>query len=160
MRALTLTQPWCGLVASGIKLIENRPRRVIKRSDFGTTFALHASRESHRETYARIVTIAPWLSVTVVNDDHRCWYKLSAIVSAVIAVAEVVRDVTEEEVGTGALRDLPDQRRWYMPPQIGYVLTNVRTLREPVGCKGKLGFWTLPDDVERAVRNQLAEATP
>jgi hypothetical protein len=45
MRALTLTQPWAGLVASGIKLIENRPRQMIKASNWGEPFALHAGRE-------------------------------------------------------------------------------------------------------------------
>lgn len=46
MRALTLTltQPWAGLVASGIKLVENRTRSMIRREDFGRPFALHASR--------------------------------------------------------------------------------------------------------------------
>jgi hypothetical protein len=42
MRALTLTQPWAGLVASGIKRIENRSRHMIKREDFGKPFAIHA----------------------------------------------------------------------------------------------------------------------
>lgn len=58
MRALTLTQPWAGLVASGIKLVENRPRKIIAQDDFGKRFAIHASREIDESVYARIYEIA------------------------------------------------------------------------------------------------------
>ena len=31
----------------------------------------------------------------------------------------------------------------------------ITALREPVPCKGALGFWRLPEGVEKAVRAQL-----
>jgi hypothetical protein len=34
-------------------------------------------------------------------------------------------------------------------------LAGVRPLAEPVPCKGALGLWRLPEDVEKAVREQL-----
>src|SRR5262249_31116617 len=102
VRALTLTQPWCGLVASGIKLVENRPRSMIGREDFGVSFALHASREIDAQTYERIAEIAPDLLQISRNIDGGCdhfysgaWYRLSRITSAVIAVATVERVVDE-----------------------------------------------------------------
>jgi len=36
-------------------------------------------------------------------------------------------------------------------------LADVRPLPEPVPCRGMLGLWRLPDDVEKAVREQLSE---
>ena len=43
-RALTLTQPWGGLIVSGVKRIENRPWKPAAHM-LGRRFAIHASRE-------------------------------------------------------------------------------------------------------------------
>lgn len=153
MRALTLTQPWAGLVASGIKLIENRPRSIVKRDDFGQQFAIHASREIDESVYRRIFEIAPELPGRTPAESGCRWHVLSRITSAVIGVATVVRSVTPSEVETGAIPDA-DQRRWFFGP-VGYVLRDVRALATPVPCRGALGFWTLPADVERMVAEQL-----
>jgi hypothetical protein len=156
VRALTLTQPWAGLVASGVKLVENRPRRMIKREDFGKPFAIHASREIDESVYDRIAEIAPDIltierrgnSVIHTVPCFRDWYRFSRDTSAVIAVATIDRVVAT----TTTLTD--DERRWFFGP-IGYVMRDVRALAEPVPCRGWQGFWTLPDDVERRVVEQL-----
>lgn len=163
MRALTLTQPWCGLVASGIKLVENRPRKLIKSSDFGKPFALHASREIDNEIYERIFELAPELRCGGIDGDevrmgHR-WFGLSQIKSAVIAVATIVRHVTsaEYEYGTEAIGEAiePNQRRWFFGP-VGYVLRDVIALPKPIPCRGYQGFWTLPEEISAAVSAQLS----
>lgn len=174
MRALTLTQPWAGLVASGIKLIENRPRPMIGSEAVGMRFAIHASREIVPATYDRIAELAPELA-TLVHGDGRerwafdvtqPWYKLSRITSAVIAVATLDKEFrggwTPEAIAqhsdllsfsTG--EQLGDKQvRWFFGP-VGYALRDIVSLAEPVPCKGKLGFWTLSDDVEAKVRAQL-----
>jgi hypothetical protein len=161
MRALTLTQPWAGLVASGIKLVENRPRSMIKREDFGKPFAIHASREIDEDVYAQLRENAPDVCPAAFSSfdpdafipPEMRWYRLSRITSAVIAVATIDAMIEGPPRGTaGFLSD--DQRRWYFGP-IGYVLRDVIALREPVACKGALGFWTLPADVESKVREHL-----
>ena len=160
MRALTLTNPWAGLVASGIKLVENRPRSMIKRSDFGKPFAIHASREIDASVYGRIVEIAPELVDPHLGPGVGKWYQLSRIKSAVIAVATIDRvldplacGIDPSDPDASAALD-EDQRRWFFGP-IGYVLRDVRALATPVLCKGALGFWTLPDDVAAKVEAQL-----
>jgi hypothetical protein len=161
MRALTLTQPWAGLVASGIKLVENRPRRMIKSDDFGKRFAIHASREIDDPTYDRIKSIDPTLFTAA---GYARWYSLSRITSAVIAVATLDRMI---EVGPAspdfgdpnsqAILSLPeDQRRWFFGP-IGYVLRDVIALETPVPCRGFQGFWTLPADVAAKVGEQVCD---
>jgi hypothetical protein len=162
MRALTLTQPWAGLVASGIKLVENRPRQMIKREDFGVPFALHASREIDKDVYISIHEIAPELydyesdGKTMSN-----WRRLSRITSAVIAVVTIDRVVGQWQDGSPSIFDgdpgLGDQRRWFFGP-VGYVLRDVRALATPVLCRGWQGFWTLTDDLDRAVTAQIASA--
>lgn len=157
MRALTLTQPWCGLVASGIKLVENRPRRMIKREDFGKPFALHASREIDSSVYGRIFEIAPELPGRTPAEWGCRWHEMSRVTSAVIAVAtldgEVVDRIDRLRVRHWADRMTElseDQRRWFFGP-IGYVLRDVRVLETPVPCRGWQGFWTLTPEIEAMV---------
>lgn len=44
--------------------------------------------------------------------------------------------------------------RWYMGEH-GYLLEDQRELTAPIPCKGALGFWTMPPDVERVVRGWM-----
>jgi hypothetical protein len=165
MRALTLTQPWAGLVASGVKRVENRDRPIIKRQDFGKVFAIHASREIDDAVYDRIAEIAPELN-KYAGWDLTDRYRLSRITSAVIAVAiiEDVEDIRDHEQARRRL-DLPwrpvalqvihpDQHRWFFGP-VGYMLRDIRALATPVPCRGWQGFWHLTPAVERAVTEQL-----
>ena len=47
---------------------------------------------------------------------------------------------------------------WSAWGQCHWLLDNVRPLPDPVPCKGMLGLWRLPDEVEKAVREQLEES--
>lgn len=162
MRAITLTQPWAGLVASGIKLIENRDKPIISPSRFGETFGIHASREIDPTVYDRIRLIAPELF----DGDYTemPWYRLSRITSAVIGVGTVYAGIgirpRQPVVAGTVLRpsDLPaDQRRWFFGP-VGYAMRDNRALAESVRCPGGLSNWEMPADVARAVTAQLARA--
>jgi hypothetical protein len=155
MKALTLTQPWCGLVASGIKRIENRPRVLIRPENLRKPFALHASRELVRKIYTRIYEIAPELRPELATTKEQSrWHELSRITSAVIGVATIDDMVTTKGDPTAIAELLGDQLRWFFGP-IGYLLRDVRALATPVPCSGGRGFWTLPLAVERAVMAQL-----
>lgn len=141
MKALTLTQPWAGLVASGIKLVENRPRKMIKREDFGRWFAIHASRELDESVYDRIEDIAPELgllpkyfsSLSMADVTAPEWYKLSRIKSAIIGVAKLGGIIETKGSAKRVQRwskfvDLdPAQHRWYFGP-VGYALDEVVAL--------------------------------
>lgn len=182
MRALTLTQPWAGLVASGLKKIENRGREMIRREDFDKPFALHAGKTPDNGVYETIRKIAAqdppdlramsWSDATGSGPSE--WYRLSKITSAVIAVAtvhSVIRfaDLRAELAEVGSPNWLPehmqehaaqgglvarDQARW-MFGEVCYVLRDIRVLSVPVICRGYQAFFTLPDDAEQAVRAQI-----
>jgi hypothetical protein len=172
MRALTGYPLWFGLIAAGLKPDENRDRSLVRREDYGIPFAIHngatQAPKKHHATWSKIAQIAPDLI-----DGWRCddpdtwpeWYRLSHSTKAVIAVATIERrahiarrtgdseawlyDVdTLERICPAA------QRRFAFGPVI-YMLRDVHRLATPVSCPGKLGFWTLPDDIERAVTAQL-----
>lgn len=149
MKALTLTQPWAHLVASGQKLVENRSWNP-PRAMFGQRFAIHASRELDllvigwlREGKYGAVDFPDWKSL----DERKAAYSLSSIVG----VATLVDFVT-----AGTLKDkLPtSQHRWFVGP-VGFVLADARRIASPVDCKGSLGFWSLPADVAAKVEAQL-----
>lgn len=174
MRAASLTQPWNGLVAAAIKGIENRSRPLISPKNFGQPIAVHATREIDESVYSRIAEIAP--DVLSIKRDgggteirvipcFRDWYRLSRITSAITAVATPVKVIkaTGFNPATDAftydpkdLEGLGDQRRWLFG-RYGYVFVDVVALPTPVPCRGYQGFWTLPADVETAVRLQLID---
>lgn len=162
MRALTLTQPWAGLVAAGIKPDENRKRPMIRREDFGTPFAIHAGREVDERIYNRIAEIDPSCDICMVSADA-AWVRLSRITSAVIAVATVERaaqpfDGWLVDLHTGERICAAAERRWAFG-KVVYMLRDVRALPAPVRCRrGHQSFWTLPDDEASAVIAQLARA--
>jgi len=173
MRALTGYPLWFGLIAAGLKSDENRDRNLVRREDYGVPFAIHngATQAPKKQavTWNRIAQIAPDLVEGWSRDDARTWpewYRLSRITKAVIAVATIERRVF---IGRGTSnpeewlidtetceRICPQaQRRFAFGPVI-YMLRDVRKLAVPVPCPGKMGFWTLSADVERAVTAQLA----
>lgn len=155
MRALTLTQPWLGLIAAGLKPDENRPRKMIKREDFGEPFALHAGDEVSKKAIRRIIEIAPELCA----DPRQLWWRLGSIVSAVVAVATIERCCILHD---GWLYDLHTkdrviaiaERRWAFGPFV-YMLRDIRALPVPVACRGWQGFWTLKPEHEARVVAQL-----
>lgn len=160
MKALTLTQPWCGLVASGIKRIENRPWNL-PQAMIGQRIALHASRQVDERAFPRIAEIAPDVLPNVALGD-RVGYERARDV-----VLKLGMTITSAILGTAVLtgqvdgrwfeNPLPDdQRRWFFGP-VGFVLDDIVRLPRPIEIKGALGFWKLPDDVERQVLDQLQE---
>lgn len=179
LRAATLTQPWAGLVASGIKPIENRDRQIAGPQLFGKTIAIHASRQIDEDVYARIMDLddgigsctfvspADGMLVQAIATDSR-WYKLSRVTSAIVGVATLkhklvgwnAASIAEHkdalELQLNLLLGPGKHLRWMFGP-VAYVLTDIVALPEPVPCKGRLGFWPVPPPVRAAMQEQLRE---
>lgn len=159
-RGISLTQPWCGFVAAGIKRVENRPRAVIPVKMFHRPIALHATREIDEDVYRRVQVLRPDLFVGWLVDDETswpAWYRLTRITSAIIGVVEVVARLTKQRIpgppvyrdaATGALFDDEDQQRW-LALDLAYVLAGARALGRPVPCRGWQGLWHLTSEEER-----------
>lgn len=139
MYALTLTQPWAALVASGRKLVENRdwapPRSQLA---LGERFAIHAAKSFDLDVADKIRAI-------IGGAAYNALPGLSAS-GAVIAVARLVDVVTAVE----RVADI-DQRVWFFGPY-GWVLSGVVSF-PPVPCRGLQKLWQLPSVVERQVRD-------
>ena len=151
MKALTIRQPWCAAIAHDSKRTENRSRATHYRGEF----ALHASLavDWRAPDYAWTAAgLAPYRP----GAPREAW-TASLPLGAIIAVAEIVGchpdwmcvKRVEPGVDTSCMRwgaDVPFH--WLLAP-------TVRALAQPVPCKGALGLWTVPEDVESAVRAQL-----
>lgn len=161
IRALSLTQPWCGLVASGIKTVENRTRPTVAAKHIGARFALHATRETDERVLDKLVVEARDLFVDASSNER--WWRLSKIHGAVIGMATLraILDIREmSEISILALLHLhgvAHQFRFTFGPHV-YVLGDVEPLPDAVPCGGALGFWTLDADVEALVRAQFEAA--
>lgn len=136
-----MTQPWATEVALGHKRVETRTWRATCM--VGCELAIHAALG------------VPRFALEFAREENligRIPEKLP--LGVVVATATVERFVrTEEAEGlvSGLERHLGDYTwgRW------AWFLKDVVALPEPVPCKGALGLWTLPSEVEERVRAQV-----
>lgn len=149
LKALTIHQPWNWLIAHGHKPVENREWRPPKGT-VGTRIALHAGKTLDH------------LAVDMLRAEN---YPLpdGYVLGAVEAVATIAGWVDDARQGARAATthmlviDAARDHNLYCGP-IGWVLTDIVLLPEPVPCRGFQKLWTLTPDVDRAVREQLARS--
>jgi hypothetical protein len=150
VKALTIRQPYAWAVARGDKLVENRTRPVSFRGDV----AIHAGAAWYRGAERDPNVIDLWrLYFGSARPDAadlaaQGWWR------CVICVADLY-DSHAPEPGCCA-------SPWADPGAGAHLLLrDVRRLERWAPARGALGLWTLPDDVERAVCEQLpAPAVP
>lgn len=143
IRGLSVRPPWSWAITWAGKDIENRT--------WGTTYrglvAVHASLKIERDALmATPAAIRKYLTAQRDMDPRL------AVTGAIVAVAELA------DCHDGA-REQGECSDWALRWQWHWRLVNVRPLRTPVPCKGSLGLWRLPPDVEAAVRAQMESAT-
>jgi hypothetical protein len=133
LRALTVRQPWASAIAYGSKRVENRTY-AFPRGLAGLMIAIHAGKGHDPD--AALPIGCSWPEVKA----HP--------LGAVLAVATVTGHCQPWECD-GACSP------WAVRGQDHWHLGDVRPLTDPVPCKGALGLWRLPVDIEQAVRAQL-----
>ena len=138
MRALSIMQPWAAAIAYGAKRVENRTWTV-PRWAIGQVIAIHASKKP---------------DISARPPAGECWPDHRMHLGAVIAVAVVAgcHHSSDASECPG-----PKCSSWAVLGQYHWLLSDVLPLAEPVPCRGMLGLWRLPEDVEKLVRAQLGE---
>jgi activating signal cointegrator 1 len=139
MKALTLRQPWASLVVAGRKRYETRSWRT----PFRGLVAIHASKGFTTE-YQELA------------DDfgRRGLLDCPLPTGAIIGVARIASCEPTENVRArlGALeREVGD----YGPGRFAWRLEGVRSLQDPIPCRGALSLWTVPPAVAREIEWQL-----
>ena len=146
MKALSVLQPWAWLIIHGGKDIENRswllPERMV-----GQRVAISTSaRFSKAEWYEALMLIreraipAP-VEGTGYEIPCRDELEFGVIVGTVELAGCVVR--SESPWFTGLY---------------GFVLRNPIALPKPIPCKGRLGFWNVPAEIEWQILESEARA--
>lgn len=146
MRALSLTQPWATLVAVGAKQLETRSWPTTYRGEL----AIHASSRFPRDC-KDLCHDEPFLSALTEAGIGRV---TDLPIGAIVAVATLTDCIwiTHQNAPGGDEYLFGD----YTPGRFMLRLENVLKLDRPVPAKGALGFWTMPEEVERVVREQIA----
>jgi hypothetical protein len=155
IRALTIRQPWASAITFGDKRVENRTKPTTYRG----LLAIHAGLTVDWDA-AEKAWPAAGLAPYVFGAPRSAW-TASLPLGAVIAVAELAG--CHDDGAATCLK--PHGRRgglvmcspWARGFSWHWELGAVRPLGTPVPCKGALGLWRLPEDVEKAVRAQLSE---
>ena len=144
MKALTLWQPWAWWVASGQKVIENRPWAAPK-SAIGTEIAIHAGKVFDEDAYQllrredlRVYKETNWPS----NPDGE------HVQGAILGTAKVLRcfDYVQPPLSEEHARS-----PWAFGPHC-WVLGDFRLLAEPIHWKGALGLWEVPEHILHLMR--------
>jgi hypothetical protein len=156
MKGLTMTQPWASLVAIGQNTIETRSWSTRYRGPL----AIHAAKGFPADARA-LCLASPYREVLAAAgyDDAR-----ALPTGAVIAVAELEDVLAFDRGSLSATRERV--RQGELPPheadfgdfsagRFGFVLRDVRKLREPVPARGMLGLWEVNAALERSVRRAI-----
>lgn len=141
MKALTLKRPWAWAICHADKRIENRTWRPPADILRGDVFAIHAGAGWDDDGY---MFIHQRITADVPTDLHNP--------QGIVAVCRCEGIVASEQglVQVG----MDDQVKWFAGP-VGWVLTDVSVLSNPVPCRGAQGMWTVPPDVLAKVMEGL-----
>lgn len=113
--ALSVRQPWAWLIASGLKDIENRPRRTHYRGPL----LIHAGLSLNSYTEENVI----WL-----NDKFNVQIPMELETGGIVGIVEVVDCVQKHP------------SKWFNEGNFGWVLANPRRLKfKP--CRGALGLF-------------------
>lgn len=133
MVALSIKQYWLYAITDLGKDIENRTWKPPQRA-IGTRIALHASQQVDHGNAERVRALGG-LSRISFNEGIR-----HTATGAIVATAKLEGYCTQSS------------SRWFSGP-IGWILSDVRKLEEPIPCKGQLGLWTVPDDIVEMIND-------
>jgi ASCH domain len=160
MKALSLTQPWASMVATGVKLIENRtwaaPRTMI-----GQRFAIHASARMGADelhTAKRLFVDKAYGADIISPYPTMKDFPRSAIVgvATLLRVTHAAGPFTEADLDTMEISK--DQQRWWFGPY-GFVLCDVRNFAPITNVHGALSFWEMGEPLTDAVLRSVMHTT-
>jgi len=133
--ALSIRQPWAWAILHAGKDVENRSWKL-PRNMIGRRVLIHASAGCTLDEYedgALSIALTCQADMPLLAELPR-----GAIVGAVTLL-----DCLDPEQNVGG---------WHVAGKYGWRLSDARELPKPVPCKGRLGFWPVPDVVAAEIR--------
>ncbi len=153
MRALTVRQPWAWAIIHGQKSVENRSRNIA--GSYRGPVAIHAAKadatltQDDLDTFWRHADGWPPMTLSPEPGEQRGAWPHGALIGVVDLVGvhhagECWKSVVNR---AGVAVDEWDCSPWAQDGAHHLVLANPLPLAEPIPYRGRLGLWTLPDDV-------------
>jgi hypothetical protein len=155
MKALSIMQPWASLIvggplARGPKRTENRGRAMamFARSLIGQRIAIHASKKPDVDAFEDMALGNFGFGLR--RDEMPYATRADFPLGAIVGVATLGRvfgpgePLTDDEARFYLGNDLLADDTW------GLRFDDARWF-SPIPCKGALGFWTVPADVEEQI---------
>ena len=153
MRALTIRQPWAWAVIHAGKTVENRSRNIA--GAYRGLVAIHASKRDDLNAFTASDVLCKAVEshlprrASGIADMREPWLLNHGMIIGVVDLVDVHRDNIHGRLYLRACSS------WATEGTTHLVFANPRPLDCPIPARGRLGLWTLPDDVEQAVRRQL-----
>jgi len=146
MLALTLIQPMGWAIVHKHKPYENRSRDIRPLAIRGkrTRIAIHNGKK-YDDHYGQMV-------------HHYTGFAPADVPMAIIGLATLTGEIYIDGVGMKVSKPPPrDHRdRWFVGPIAFEIdVSESVALRRPVPCRGMLGFWTVPREIEAQIEAQL-----
>lgn len=144
MGIVTVYQPWASLIASGDKAIESRPKMTAHRGDV----AIHAGMKRFPGVF--IDSIYAHAGIHRPKEPHPhgsvlCVVDLYDVVPSLQVAEDVLTPPKELALGN------------YLPGRFGWMLRNVRVLKEPLPLRGQQGLRRITwPEVEAEIRRRCA----
>lgn len=153
MKAITLWPEWAWAIINLGKDVENRSWIIppgLYALHAGMRFDGQGVKAEHRED----AILSVRCTAKCQNLTREQWDSLDQIKDALIPVGHIVglirvtghTDYRRQEQWTRSMG-------WSVPGQIANHIELVSVLPTPIKCKGALGLWTVPDDIESKVKD-------
>lgn len=153
MRALTVQQPWAGLIASSAKTVENRSWPP-PRAALGHQVAIHAGKTTDTEAARRFITDRTDSSTALHLIARPACQKLGSVIAVAMLSGAHLGGRYDCQECTSL------DSAWAVSESWHWCLRDVVALAEPVPARGLLGLWELSEEVESLVRQQLPAPPP
>src|ERR1051325_9940412 len=127
MKAITVREPWSWAICYAGKDIENRDWPTSIRG----TIAIHAAKGLNQDEHLRAS-----MEIETICGLRPPAFPMLKTRGMIVALADIAGCVT-------------DHRSDWFCGDYGFVLENVRVLQKPIYCKGALGFWGVPTEIEQ-----------
>lgn len=159
MRAITVRQPWAWAIVHAGKDVENRTRNIA--GSYRGPLAIHAglSTASVEEAMYDPRVRTPYSEL--VDQGRRPDLRYGAILGVVDLVdahpADYLPDPGGDPAAYTPCSPWAQYPNWLLDPMWHLALKNPRALAEPMPYRGRLGLWTLPDDVAATVTDRTTK---
>ncbi|HEY8560468.1 MAG TPA: ASCH domain-containing protein [Pyrinomonadaceae bacterium] len=139
MKALSIKQPWAHAILHLGKDIENRDWSTNIRG----TIALHASKTMTADELKAFIYVAIDIAdAELLRQMMHQLDKKQMPFGAIVGTVEIVGCVKQSK------------SPWFFG-DFGFELKNPKPLKEPIPCKGALGFWNVPEEIKERIFKEL-----